>query len=83
MADATLKDDDADAESPSSMSPRRREAFQELNAAGWPSVADDVHDELPAATILGRLDEIAQPESDAYEIVSRLADDEANQEEGS
>ena len=55
------------------MTQREREAFSELNGTGWPSVADEVGDGVPPEVILKRLYEIGEVESDAYEIVDRLA----------
>lgn len=41
-----------------------------LREAGWPSVAEDVHDGVPLETILSRLTDIGEDESDAYGLIA-------------
>jgi hypothetical protein len=44
-------------------------AIIELHKAGWPSVADDLEDGVPPETVLRRLREIGEGDSDASYIV--------------
>lgn len=42
----------------------------ELEAAGWPAVAEDVREGVPLETVLSRLAEIGEAESEAAEIIA-------------
>lgn len=43
---------------------------QELESAGWPSVAEDIRDGVSPATVARRLREIGAGDSEAYNIVA-------------
>lgn len=45
----------------------------DLEAAGWPSVADDVRDGLDPDTLLSRLHSIGEGDSDAADLIAWAA----------
>lgn len=46
------------------------EAIEALEAAGWPSVAEDLRDGVSTQVVLRRLRNINEEDSEAYAIVS-------------
>jgi hypothetical protein len=52
---------------------QRLRLASELDAAGWPSVADDVRDGIALAVILDRLRDIGEQDSDAAAIIAIIA----------